>query len=279
MKSSPKCLTGFARAFTLIELLVVIAIIAILAAILFPVFAQAKEAAKKAACLSNVKQIGTASIMYNGDYDGLFALYVGYTNSSDWTFTQWWGQASYSPGFAAVVSKDFTKGLLYPYMKNVDIQDCASASGLSKGSGTSYVPFAYGFNVRLWSNAGVSESQVEMSAETILLGDAAVPVGFFSPPSVVRFSLLDYQNNCAPSTFHGRHSGKTNVGWVDSHARTHNVTNVISPTSCGVGLSAFDQFKKDNKLGFVMKYAKEDPSVATMTPRDGYYYQLVKPTN
>lgn len=57
------------KAFTLIELLVVIAIIAILAAILFPVFAQAKEAAKKTADLSNLKQLGTALVMYMGDYD------------------------------------------------------------------------------------------------------------------------------------------------------------------------------------------------------------------
>ncbi len=60
------------KAFTLIELLVVIAIIAILAAILFPVFAQAKAAAKKTQDLSNVKQIATASIMYSGDYDDTF---------------------------------------------------------------------------------------------------------------------------------------------------------------------------------------------------------------
>ncbi len=57
------------RGFTLIELLVVIAIIAILAAILFPVFARAREKARQASCLSNLKQIGTASTMYFGDYD------------------------------------------------------------------------------------------------------------------------------------------------------------------------------------------------------------------
>jgi prepilin-type N-terminal cleavage/methylation domain-containing protein/prepilin-type processing-associated H-X9-DG protein len=63
------------RAFTLIELLVVIAIIAILAAILFPVFAQAKLAAKKVASLSNIKQITLSNIMYEGDYDDDFVLF------------------------------------------------------------------------------------------------------------------------------------------------------------------------------------------------------------
>lgn len=73
------------RAFTLIELLVVIAIIAILAAILFPVFAQAKQAAKKTATLSNVKQLGLANIMYQGDYDDVYAIGMGET---------WWGPES-----------------------------------------------------------------------------------------------------------------------------------------------------------------------------------------
>ena len=67
------------RAFTLIELLVVIAIIAILAAILFPVFAQAKLAAKKAVSISNQKQLGLAMLMYANDYDDMYARQDGCT--------------------------------------------------------------------------------------------------------------------------------------------------------------------------------------------------------
>lgn len=105
------------RAFTLIELLVVIAIIAILAAILFPVFAQAKEAAKKTACLSNDKQMATALFMYAGDYDDQLCQ------------TTWEQSASTpnpaNPGGNFQVHWTF---LMQPYIKNWDMFRCPSDS-------------------------------------------------------------------------------------------------------------------------------------------------------
>src|SRR5437870_6729880 len=75
------------RGFTLIELLVVIAIIAILAAILFPVFAQAREAARKSTCISNMRQVGMALLMYAGDFDETLPWSTS-SQFSGWTWYQ-----------------------------------------------------------------------------------------------------------------------------------------------------------------------------------------------
>jgi prepilin-type N-terminal cleavage/methylation domain-containing protein len=114
------------NAFTLIELLVVIAIIAILAAILFPVFAQAKAAAKKTGCLSNIKQIATATHIYLADYDDLFPLSAGRdTGGSGW----WMDTAINVPfdsdptPFYVGISRDSAYNSTKPYMKNDQMWD------------------------------------------------------------------------------------------------------------------------------------------------------------
>src|ERR1700743_2750175 len=106
------------HAFPLIDLLVVIAIIAILAAILFPVFAQAKEAAKKSVCLSNLKQISLADLMYTGDYDDRTCPVVIIYNSSPATARGAFFYAGYTGNFA---NYDYSTGLLFPYTKNTPI--------------------------------------------------------------------------------------------------------------------------------------------------------------
>lgn len=102
------------RAFTLIELLVVIAIIAILAAILFPVFAQAKAAAKKTVCLSDVKQIALADVMYGTDNDDF--IVPGLIPADAGAIEQSWEE---NPGTTAW--DNAYDHLLMPYMKNYQI--------------------------------------------------------------------------------------------------------------------------------------------------------------
>src|SRR5215469_5171253 len=101
--------------FTLIELLVVIAIIAILAAILFPVFAQAREKARSAACLSNLKQIGTATTMYAQDYDETFPVW-------GWNLEQ----TGARPDGTLYTGKVIWPILYMPYIKNVQVFSCPS---------------------------------------------------------------------------------------------------------------------------------------------------------
>jgi prepilin-type N-terminal cleavage/methylation domain-containing protein/prepilin-type processing-associated H-X9-DG protein len=154
------------KAFTLIELLVVIAIIAILAAILFPVFAQAKLAAKKISDLSNLKQLGLASIMYSNDYDdALYAHrwncggsaannYGGVEVCPDYLGTQPNGLNSFAPdqsNFSSKVNmREFWCYTIYPYTKNYQ---------LYKNPGSTQTTFYPGSGVVVTTNTNAEGQQ------------------------------------------------------------------------------------------------------------------------
>lgn len=123
------------RAFTLIELLVVIAIIAILAAILFPVFAQAKDAAKKTVTISNAKQMGTAFIVYSTDNDDTFPLSMGISASTGrWRFNTfmpfpsgWFNDGGWSSASGMAQSASHWANSTFPYLKSAGICEVSGA--------------------------------------------------------------------------------------------------------------------------------------------------------
>jgi prepilin-type N-terminal cleavage/methylation domain-containing protein/prepilin-type processing-associated H-X9-DG protein len=212
------------RGFTLIELLVVIAIIAILAAILFPVFAKAREKARQAACLSNCKQLGLAGQMYAQDYDERLP------GRWDWNM---YTTTPPGPGTWPM--------LLNPYMKNTGIWTCPSAQTPSK------IATMDGSN-QWWSNFGHNDHFLMYYRRTSGgwgtydgYDKGGAPLAAFTAPadtvewcdaSPDQFGGRDPYSNpwmfyhCNWYTYgdcgrEARHPGMSlNVVWCDGHAKT-----------------------------------------------------------
>ncbi len=131
------------KGFTLIELLVVIAIIAILAAILFPVFAQAREKARQTQCLSNIKQVGLAVLMYSNDWEECFpaAIYDRTTYPAVCDVDAWWGMYAnpFGSGYNDYLNNASFRGVLMPYVKNGSLFVCPSDAQSQKSTITNTV--------------------------------------------------------------------------------------------------------------------------------------------
>jgi prepilin-type N-terminal cleavage/methylation domain-containing protein/prepilin-type processing-associated H-X9-DG protein len=187
------------RGFTLIELLVVIAIIAILAAILFPVFARAREKARQASCLSNVKQLGLAFQMYKQDYD------------ETWPFSYWTAATGWMPQFATAPS--CWGGEVAPYIKNLQIFSCPSA--------TTHNTCNYIYNGWIGCTvggtaSGRNDSSITAPAGTIVIGDSAD--GWWNIDSGSTTQITAPPNN-APGRLNNLHNGGANFGYADGHGK------------------------------------------------------------
>lgn len=199
--------------FTLIELLVVIAIIALLAAILFPAFAKAREAARRASCSSNLKQIALSITQYNQEYD---EHYVRATSFDGSAFFGW-------------------RLALAPYLKSDQVFHCPSSQNELNVSGRTdyFINANLSAYTAIFNTTGINESLVVVPSITILLGDGSYdqtyvytnPSPSFSGTSSSTTSGLgDYCRNFTDDTpasdpASARHLGGANYVFCDGHIK------------------------------------------------------------
>lgn len=241
------------RAFTLIELLVVIAIIAILAAILFPVFASAKMAAKQAVCLSNMKQLSLAGLLYVGDSDQQWfpaahyeprppfapqQMWIGYDNNNAVTANPYLGDVQQK------AVNPIRPGLIDSYLKSEAIKHCPNqpstwqlAIALSafdpshtseyynthpQAQGSEYSPFLRTYNLvngTIADTTGANDSELEEPAGTLMAWEH----GAYAP--LCNF-LQAYDWYSSPPDvkelrdhFNFLHNNGTTTAWMDGHAK------------------------------------------------------------
>jgi len=175
--------------FTLIELLVVIAIIAILAAILFPVFAKAREKARQSSCASNLKQIGLAYVQYRQDYDETSALSWPVTGPQGTRATSCGGNPSY-----------WWQDALAPYVKSDQVFHCPSGE-----RSLCIVPAANSYAPSQEMSMGVKDSAVPVPSATFMIADCAANASIY--PTDTKGAIAY------------RHSDKFNGAYFDGHVK------------------------------------------------------------
>jgi prepilin-type N-terminal cleavage/methylation domain-containing protein len=194
------------KAFTLIELLIVIAIISILASILFPVFARARENARRAGCMSNMKQIGIGVMMYTQDYDEhVPACYANNGGDSNHTFAYY----------------------IEPYTKNSQIYRCPSDSSTHASS--------YGYNYFYLAPHGLSEAvsiaAMQKPSETVMLVDSDYGRDYVYSPVNWKMNGGSLGGNDY-GWVEPRHLETVSTLWADGHAKSQKVTALSGPSGC-----------------------------------------------
>ncbi len=212
--------------FTLIELLVVIAIIAILAAILFPVFARARENARRSSCQSNLKQIALGFKQYTQDYDEKLPLRYAELNGN----SSFDGNSA-DRGWAEVIQ---------PYLKSTQIYQCPSETNGPIASGNSVGYTDYWYNTNL---ANQSEAVVEYSSLCILNGDGVSQNSSYPATGGSAANGLAVLEAGAQ-----RHLEGANYSFVDGHVKW--LKGQTTTTSSVIYSGAQDATNKANRVSF-----------------------------
>ncbi len=239
------------KAFTLIELLVVIAIIAILASILFPVFARARENARRTSCLSQQKQIGLGIIQYTQDYDEAYPM-------SYWRLSTNVGIAqtqSNMPGAKYNVSCGNTTctgyyvswmDIIYPYVKSTQIFDCPSAIKNTTTSTTNAPSYGYSVGISGWQafnfSGGVSPSRipikiavVQRPSEIFMLLDNHDIYSIHSDPTFIRDRINS--TNPVERARTVAHFDGVNVSFADGHSKWLKSARIAGAVGTGAAAS------------------------------------------
>ncbi len=229
------------RAFTLIELLVVIAIIAILMAVLMPALNQARDQARRIHCVSNVKQLSFAWMVYKDDNDDLLIGGMPGRTVDAWMF----GPRGNDPDPIEKCKEGLRQGKLYPYVKNVNVYQCPSDDRSKRQGmytfGSFSVSGALNGEEKEWSNRHlIKYSEIKKPFDTFVFVEEIDPRGWNMGSWVV---TKDFGNSWIDPVAIWHSKNRSTLGWADGSSNMHtwiNQSTIDAAMRAAWGQSAHD---------------------------------------